>query len=343
MKRHLYVYILVLILSSVLLSGCTKKESEKVDTQTDTSVTQQEEKEEEKPVEEKPVEEKEESTQDSSGNLEGFGKEKVVLGQASEFEYILDSIEAKEGEKYYEFTFKISSSQEGAVTPLFTVTPLPSKGVFRVSLTNIFDDNSTITHSKGVAINKGAITALTRIVTDSDTTRGYDIGVQGNNQFKVDMRQEGNSSVWIFSVKVSYDTNYSAPTIDFGSTEFSSEPQKIEGVTSQQGAKIVDYSYIYSSGILKFSLEVASGASNPIPSLTAQYNDEGVLVVTFPSLEQDKVSQWGSVINLPAGVKVEISRTGQESVYMFNGINNRKPFRIGASQSPNLVNIEIVL
>ena len=342
MGKRLYVYILVLILSSVLLSGCTKEDSEDTDTQTDTSVTEQEENGEEKPTEEKPVEEKEESSQDS-GNLEGFGKEKVVLGQASDFEYILDSIEAKEGEEYYEFTFKISSSQDGAVTPLFTVTPLPSKGVFRVSLTNIFDDNSTITHSKGVTINKGAITALTRIVTDSDTTRGYDIGVQGNNQFKVDMRQEGNSSVWIFSVKVSYDTNYSAPAIDFGSTEFSSEPQKIEGVTSQQGAKIVDYSYIYSSGILKFSLEVASGASNPIPSLTAQYNDEGVLVVTFPSLEQDKVSQWGSVINLPAGVKVEISRTGQESVYMFNGINNRKPFRIGASQSPNLVNIEIDL
>jgi len=341
MKKRLYVYILVLILSSVLLSGCTKKESEETDTQTDTSVTEQEEIEEEKPEEEKPVEEKEESPQDS-GNLEGFGKEKVVLGQASEFEYTLDSIEAKEGEGYYEFTFKISSSQEGAVTPLFTVTPLPSKGVFRVSLTNIFDDNSTITHSKGVTINKGAITALTRIVTDSDTTRGYDIGVQGNNQFKVDVTEEG-SSTWVFSVKVSYDTNYTAPVIDFGSTEFSSELQKIEGVTSQQGAKITDYSYIYSGGILKFSLEVASGASNPIPSLTAQYNDEGVLVVTFPSLEQDKVSQWGSVINLPAGVKVEISRTGQESVYMFSGINNRKPFRISASQSPNLVNIEIDL
>jgi hypothetical protein len=341
MKKRLYVYILVLILSSVLLSGCTKKESEETDTKTDTSVTEQEETEEEKPAEEKPVEEKEESPQDSS-SLEGFGKEKVVLGQASDFEYTLDSIETKEGEGYYEFTFKISSSQEGAVTPLFTVTPLPSKGVFRVSLTNIFDDNSTITHSKGVTINKGAITALTRIVTDSDTTRGYDIGVQGNNQFKVDVTEEG-SSTWVFSVKVSYDTNYTAPVIDFGSTKFSSEPQKIEGVTSQQGAKITDYSYIYSGGILKFSLEVASGASNPIPTLVAQYNDEGVLVVTFPSLEQDKVSQWGSVINLPAGVKVEISRTGQESVYMFSGINNRKPFRISASQSPNLVNIEIDL
>ncbi|HOK59770.1 MAG TPA: hypothetical protein PK432_02205, partial [Candidatus Dojkabacteria bacterium] len=114
MKKRLYVYILVLILSSVLLSGCTKKESEETDTKTDTSVTEQEETEEEKPAEEKPVEEKEESPQDSS-SLEGFGKEKVVLGQASDFEYTLDSIETKEGEGYYEFTFKISSSQEGAV------------------------------------------------------------------------------------------------------------------------------------------------------------------------------------------------------------------------------------
>nr|HPM14087.1 hypothetical protein [Candidatus Dojkabacteria bacterium] len=88
MKKRLYVYILVLILSSVLLSGCTKKESEETDTKTDTSVTEQEETEEEKPAEEKPVEEKEESPQDSS-SLEGFGKEKVVLGQASDFEYTL--------------------------------------------------------------------------------------------------------------------------------------------------------------------------------------------------------------------------------------------------------------
>ena len=343
MKRHLYVYILVLILSSVLLSGCTKKESEKVDTQTDTSVTQQEEKEEEKPVEEKPVEEKEESTQDSSGNLEGFGKEKVVLGQASEFEYILDSIEAKEGEKYYEFTFKISSSQEGAVTPLFTVTPLPSKGVFRVSLTNIFNDNSSVTHSKGIVVDKGAVTGLTRIVTDSDTTRGYNIGIQGSNLFKVDVTEEG-SGTWIFSVKVSYDTNYSAPEIDLGSTKFSSDPQKIEGVTSAEGAKITDYSYIYSGGILKFSLEVASGASNPIPSVEAQYSDEGLLVVTFPSLEQDKVSKWGSTINLPAGIKVEVSRIGEKSMYLFSGIGSQlKSFKLSASQSPNVVNIEIDL
>ncbi len=338
MKKRLYVYILVLIVSSVLLSGCTKKETKEEDTQTDTTVTEEEKKEEEKPAEEK----QEDNTQESS-NLEGFGKERVVLGQESEFEYTLDSIEAKEGRGYHEFTFKISSSQEGAVTPLFTVTPMLSNGIFRVSLTNIFNDNSSVTHSKGIVVDKGAVTGLTRIVTDSDTTRGYNIGIQGSNLFKVDVTEEG-SGTWIFSVKVSYDTNYSAPEIDLGSTKFSSDPQKIEGVTSAEGAKITDYSYIYSGGILKFSLEVASGASNPIPSVEAQYSDEGLLVVTFPSLEQDKVSKWGSTINLPAGIKVEVSRIGEKSMYLFSGIGSQlKSFKLSASQSPNVVNIEIDL
>ncbi len=336
MKKRLYVYILVLIVSSVLLSGCTKKETKEEDTQTESSVTEEEKKEEEKSAKGNGN-----NTQESS-SLEGFGKEKVILGQESEFEYTLDSIEAKEGDGYHEFTFKILSSQEGAVTPLFTVTPMLSNGVLRVSLTNLYHDNSKVTHSKGIAVNKGAITALTRIVTDSDITRGYNIGVQGNNLFKADVSEEG-SGIWVFSVKVSYDTNYSAPEIDLGSTEFSSNPQKIDGVDSSQGAKINDYSYIYSAGILKFSLEVASGTSNPIPTVEAQYNEEGFLVVTFPSLEQDKVSKWGSTIKLPSGVILEISRKGESSEYVFKGISNKKPFKLSASQGPNLVNIEIDL
>lgn len=37
--------------------------------------------------------------------------------------------------------------------------------------------------------------------------------------------KKGVVSTWVFSVKVSYDTNYTAPVIDFG-VKFSSEPQK---------------------------------------------------------------------------------------------------------------------
>lgn len=328
MKKHIIIYLSLLLLSSFLLTGCTKKETP-TESETDDS---------KEVVQEQEEEEENEETEESS--LEGFNKEAWVFGKASEYEYSVEDIQAEEGIGYHVFKFTLSSSTQEATTPLFTVTPILSNGVFRVDLTNIFDDNTSVTHSKGIVVNKSGITGLKRLVTDSDTTRAYDIGVLGLNELKVEV-DDKDVGTWIFSVMVSYDEKYSAPTIDFGSTEFSSEDQEIEGVTTSQGAKITDYSFIYSSGVLKFSLEVASGASNPIPSANASYDEEGLLVLTFPSLEQDKVSGWSKTISLPAGISVDILRTGDESVYTFKGINDKKPFKLSAAQSPNLVVLEI--
>lgn len=332
MKKNIFIYLVVLLLSTLLLTGCTKK-----DAQEDPVVTEQEEEVEQ---EDEEIETEEEEDSQESVSLEGFTKLKQILGEASDFEYKVENITGESKDAYYELKFTLSSIQEGAVTPLFTVEPILSKGVYRVSLTNIFHDTNVITHSKGISMNKGAITGLTRIVTDSDTTRAYDIGILGSNTFKLEM-SDSSSGSWTFSVKVSYDTKYSPPTIDYGSTEFSSSDQEIVGMSASDGAKITDYSYLYSSGVVKFSIEVASGASNPIPSVTAGYDSEGVLVVTFPSLSQDKVSTWDSTISLPAGVSVAISRSGESSVYRFSGISNKKPFKLSATQSPNLVLIEI--
>jgi len=334
MKKNIFIYLLVIVLSSLLLTGCTKKEVEEEE-DSESTVTEQEEE----------IEEETEEKDDDLGYISdtsGYTKSKQVLGQASTFEYTIANIETSKGNGYHEFEFTMTSAQEGATVPLFTVEPIPSKGVFRVSLVNIFKDTTTITHSKGVTINEGAITGLTRIVTDSNTTRAYDIGVLGSNTFKLEMSDSSDGN-WVFSVKVAYDTKYSAPKIDFGSTEFSSEAQSIEGVTSKEGSKITDYSFLMSGGVIKFSIEVASGASNPIPSVSAEYDDAGLLVVTFPSLSQDKVSTWGSTIALPAGVTVTVSRVGESSVYSFSGISNKKPFKLSAAQSPNLVLVEIKL
>ena len=329
MKKHWYIYLLLIVLSSFLLTGCTRKEEESVED--DSAIVEETKDNDENSAQE--------VTQEG-GYIEGFGKTKQVLGESSDFEYTIEDITLSGKDGYHEFLFEMSSSQEGVSMPLFTVEPMLTKGVIRVSLTNIFDDNTTITHSKGVKVDKGAITGLTRIVTDSNTTRAYDIGVLGSNMFKLDVEEVDEAS-WIFSVKVSYDTKYTPPTIDFGGTEFSSEDQEIQGVTTTEGAKIMDYSFLYASGIVKLSLEVSSGASNPIPSVNASYDESGLLIVTFPSLEQDKVSTWGSTISLPGGIVVTVTRSGDQSVYSFSGISNKKPFKLSASQSPNLVTIEI--
>ncbi len=332
MKKNIFIYLLVILLSTLLLTGCTKKGQEEKDSE--TTVTEETE-EESKTEEEKPKEDLGYLSDPSE-----FTNKKQTLGQTSTYEYSIDSIQASAGDGYHDFKFSMSSTQDGATDPLFTLEPLPTKGVVRVTLVNIVKDTTNISHTKGIQVDKGAITGLIRTVTSAEKTRIYDIGVLGSNTFKLEMIDSGEGS-WEFSVKVSYDTKYTAPTVDYGSTEFSSEAQSIEGMTSTQSAKVTNYSYLLSGGVVKLSFEVSSGASNPIPSVSGEYDNAGILVLTFPSLTQDKVSGWGSTISLPAGITVSVSRSGEASTYRFTGISNKKPFKLSASQSPNLVIVEI--
>lgn len=340
MKKNIFIYLLVLILSTVLLTGCTKKEEE-VTEDSDTAVVEEEGEEEDSQEEE--VEEDGEDLGYLS-STEGFTKEKQTLGGSSTYEYSIGSIEAKQGDGYHEFLFSLSSAQDDATTPLFVVEPLLTKGVIRVTLVNIVGDTTEISHESGIEVDKGAITGLTRVVTSLEKTRIYDIGILGTHTFKLELDSSDDGN-WVFSVKVAYDTKFSPPTVDYGSTQFSSEVQSIEGVTSEDNARINTYSYIYSGGILKFSIEVSSGTSNPIPSVTGEYNESGILEVTFPSLETDKVAGWASSKSklLAAGVTLSVSRSGESSTYSFSGISGNKPFKLSASQSPNLVIVEIDL
>lgn len=341
MKKNIFIYVLVLILSTVLLTGCTKKTEEESNTE-DTVTNQEEESEESEDTQEETNEEDEDLGYIS--DTKGFTKEKQSIGSSSTFEYKVEEIEDNQGDGYHEFLFTISSTQEGATTPSFVVEPVWASGFLKVTILNVFSDSSGITHDKGITINKGAISGLTRAVTSLENTRIYNVGVLGTHTFKLEEENSGDGT-WVISLKVSYDTKYSAPKVDYGSTEFSSDLQSIEGVTATEGAKISNYSYIYSGGILKFSLEVSSGASNPIPSVSGEYNASGVLEITFPSLQTDKVAGWSSSKSklLAAGVTLSVSRSGESSVYSFTGISSNKPFKLSASQSPNLVIVEIDL
>ncbi len=337
MKKKIGIYLLVIALSTLLLSGCTKKEEvEEVEDSQEVSEEVQEDEQENEDVQE-------DEDLGYISNPDDFTNEKKSLGESSEIEYTISSIEDSKADGYHEFLFEIvSNTTEDFAIPLFVVEPLLQKGVLRVTLTNIFDDSTGITHEKGIEVDAGAITGLYRMVTSLENTRLYDIGILTNNAFNLELVEEEERR-WVFSVKVAYDGDYSAPTVDYGSEEFSSEGQTIEGMTSGDGSKILTYSYSMSGGIVKFIWSVASGASNPIPSVQADYNTEGMLEVVFPSLETDRVSGWGSSISLPGGVTVLVSRTGGSSTYKFGGISGMKDFKLSAMQSPNQVVVEIKL
>ena len=331
MKKNIFLYMLVILLSAVLLSGCTKQKEDTVVDETENTSNEQE------------VEEEGEEDADLGylENPDDFKKVKQVLGEDGDYESEIVSIKEVPGDGYHEFDFAVLPKESSTSTPLFTVEPMYDKGVIRVTIKNIVSDSTGITHENGLSVDKGAITGLYRVITSLENTRIYDIGVLANNAFSVSVTDDGDG--WIFFVKVAYDTDYKAPSVDYGSTQFSSDEQSIEGMTADEGAKISTYSYSISGGVLKFVYAVASGASNPIPSVNAMYDDEGMLVVTFESLDTDKVSTWGDTISLPSGVSAFVSRSGDTSVYKFGGISGKKPFKLSATQSPNQVIVEITL
>lgn len=329
MKRF-FIYIPIILLCSILLTGCTKKDEE-------ADIDENEKQEE--------TQEEKNSDDDDLGylsNPDEFTKQKKSIGEESELEYTINSLEDSQEKGYHSFTFDISTSAESPVLPFVTVEPVLDKGVYRVTIKGVVNDNSSIGYQQRRDVDKGAVTGIYRAVTSLPKTSIYEIGFLANNPFTLEYSESGTSG-WTVTVNVAYDLKYSPPAIDFGSTEFSSDEQSITGMSAGDGVRISSYSYSVSGNVLKFVFTTASGTSNPIPSASAKYDAMNILNLEFPSLASDKVSTWGDKITLPSGISVFISRSGEKSIYSFGGIGGAKPFKLSATQSPNQVIIEIQL
>lgn len=342
MKKQYTLYILILLVSAVLLTGCTKKE-DGYDTSKVKVVGSDEQGDESNQQEQQvPQEKKDDTDLGYLSDPSEFTKVKQTVGETSEGTFVIEDVADITQSGYHEIVFTVNSTGDIKVLPLVVVEPVLEKGVVRVTLNNIEKDSSGIPYQQSRDVNKGAIGGIYHAVTSKEKTSIYEVGIAGNNPFKLESNplEEGR---WSVSLKVAYDLKYSAPTMDLGSTEFSSEQQDISGMTSSDGAKVTSYSYSVSGDTLRFVFSVASGTSNPVPTVSASYDDENILNVTFESLESDKVNTWGKSITLPAGIVVDVSRSGENSVYRFGGIGGKNSFRLSASKSPNQVIVEIKL
>lgn len=342
MKKYL-IYSLIIISSTLLLTGCTKKETN-YDASKIKLVDSSDSNDETNTSELAPdnIEEKEDDTDlGYLSNPNEFTKETQETGDDGESNYNITSVLNSSENGYHRITFTIEKTEETENWNKTVAQNIPSEGVIRLTFNNIADDNTHISYQDTQNINKGAINGIYHSVTSKELTEIYEIGVSGNNPFKLST-EEGDGKLNIH-LDIAYDLEYNAPDIDFGSTEFSNTDQSIEGMTKDDGVKITNYSYSVSGGVLRFVLTVASGTSNPIPTTNASYDEMNILNVTFPSLDTDKVSTWGSTIGLPAGIEVEIERVGDSSVYKFGGIGGTNDYKLSANKSPNQVVIEVKL
>jgi hypothetical protein len=131
------------------------------------------------------------------------------------------------------------------------------------------------------------------------------------------------------------------PTDDYGSSEFTTEDILVESSTAENGVRISGYSYSVTGGVLRYIFKTSSNTGSPIPSFKGSITD-GTLTVIFPSLSADVIySSSEGEISLPGGIILNISRSGNESVYEFMGVGEQ--YKLYGVTSPNQVVLEVQL
>lgn len=327
-KKGVTTILLLLAIGGLIFFLVRKpKEDVEVDENEDTQVEEvEEETEEEEP--------KYEYTGDT--DFTEFSSDTQVLGQESEAKFAIEELEDISRDGFHQFTFTLTTEAEEE--PFVTASYLSNSGVVRVDFQGISKDSTGIGYQQERRVDKeGVLRIYHNISADADQEL-YDIGVAKPAIFYL-TSEEIEVGKWYVILQVKYP-GAADVDVDLGSEDFSKDDQSIVGVTAEDGATISAYTYS-GAGLLKLVWTVTSQVDNPIPSVSAAYNEDDELVVTFDSLAIDRVAAIGDTLTLPSSIIAEVERVGDSSVYTFTGLEEVREYKLSASLSPNQVILEI--
>ena len=331
MKKKI-IWILLLLVAVGGLTFFLTRRSDEVPEEEEDSVIEEVE-------EEIDIQEEEEPDFEYTGETDftSFSSDTQVLGEASEATFTIEGVEDVSRDGFHQFTFTLATEDEGE--PFVTASYLSNQNVIRMDFQGVDGDSTGIGYQQERRIDKEGVTRIYHNISAQADQELYDIGVSKATVFYLtsEQLQEGQWSV-ILQIKYPGATNVD---VDLGSEEFSKESQSILGVTADDGATISAYTYSGSSGLLKLVWTVTSNVDNPIPSVSASYNSEDDLVVTFESLSVDRVASFADTLTLPSSITAQVKREGGSSIYTFTGMSGVREFKLSASLSPNQVILEI--
>lgn len=340
-KKYLKVFLFGLILlgSSVFLTGCSlKKNTDYDDSKVDIVDLNDDDEDtaDEEGAEEDNTEEEEDDDTSESADFSNFSRDEQVVGEENEDEYSLTALTDTEMSGYHRFSFAIEAKDSATDLPYIVVDYRSSLGSIRVDLNGMTTDNSGIAYQGSRSINKEGITRIYHNISSDQTEELYDIGVSESTPFYLHY-EEVSSGKWNIILDVKYPGE-SDLDIDLGSTEFSTENQSISGSVADDGAAVTGYSYSVSGGQLVFVWTVTGSSSKPIPSVSADLGDDGILNVKFESVVSDKVASAADSIELPG----DIGLTYSSGAYHFE-VGADSEFKLSASTSPNQVELAVQL
>jgi hypothetical protein len=252
----------------------------------------------------------------------------------------LDDIEITKGADVVEVEYMFSgdSLTEDSALPV-SATNKSSLGTMEIVVSNVQSDGTGMDYDESIDINKDGLTKLTKVVSGESNTLKYNLGFADAPEFYLyEPELVGDSLIVKFSIKY---PGGEISTEDYGSTEFTTDDVSVESSTAEEGVRISGYSYSVSGGVLRYVFKTSSNTGSPIPSFEGSLAD-GVLTVTFPSLSTDIIySSSGGEVDLPGGVTLSITRSGNQSLYEFVGVGDQ--YKLYGSTSPNQVIVDVQL
>ena len=332
------LFSLVLFISAMFLTGCSLKKDVEYDESKVKIVDLEDEEEDTTTTETDTTDTSEEKTETtpSATDFTNFSRDKQEVGVENENEYSILSLTDEAADGYHSFTFEIQGETDVVDLPYVVVEYKAALGSIRVDLNGMIADSSKIAYQGSRSINTEGIIRIYHNISADQTEELYDIGVSESTPFYVHS-EEISSGKWNITVDVKYPGE-SDLNIDAGSTEFSNEAQAIVGAVASDGAAVTGYSFSVSGNQLVFVWTVTGSASKPIPSVSAELDEDGILDLAFESVLSDKVSSAADSIELPSGIGLTYS----SGAYHFEvGVDST--FKLSASTSPNQVELAIEL
>ena len=323
-----------------LFGGSIDQSSDVTDTSGDV-VTQESEEEEEDTTESNPntVEVSDEVLDDIERDLDvTYSTSEQSVGEDNEDLYTLSNIDVKKGEEVVEISYTFTGMvEEGSSLPV-VVTNKSSLGVMEILFSNIEKDNSGLSFGESVDVYREGITKLSRVVSGVADTTKYALGFTDAPSFYL-YEPVVDGSDLVVKLSVRYPGGDTQPS-NLGMSDFTSEDVSIESSTADEGVRISGFSYSVSGGVLTYILKTSTNTGSPVPSSEGSL-DEGILTVTFPSLNADIAYSSSNTVSLPGGITLNISRSGEQSTYEFIGVGDE--FKLYGETSPNQVVIEVKL
>jgi len=268
-----------------------------------------------------------------------YSSESQKVGAVTDTMYILEEVTVKKGSEFVEINFVLNSEDETDDGFEVTASNSSKLGVLDIRVKGVSEYSADLSYGSKIDVNHEGISGFSKIIESVENEERFYLGCNEAVEFFIaDFITASDGSI-VAKIYVKYPGGEISEE-ESGTKEFTSEDLSFEGNDVDGGARIIDYDYIYSSGSLKFGIQVSTSSDIVTPSFESNLTG-GVLEVVFPSLVSDSVYGWGSTIELPRGVVLEISRAGNVSTYTFSGVGST--YRVFGESSPNQVIIDMSL